>query len=72
MSNASNSLSPQQLLQYVAALPNYIHCTVFLEMPVATFPVHTKHKVCAVFKGQESNSIQDTPHVSHTFSNTKI
>jgi len=30
MSNASNSLSPQMLLQYVAAIPKYISCTVFL------------------------------------------
>ena len=63
---ASNSLPPQVLLQYVAATPNYIHCTVFLEMPVATFPVHTKPKVCTVFTGHTSNVIKDKPHVSHT------
>ena len=65
-SKASNSYSPQVLLQYVAAIPNYIRCTGFLEMPVATFPVHTKPKVCTVFTGQTSNVIKDKPHVSHT------
>jgi len=30
MYKASNSLSPQELLQYVAAILNYIDCAVFL------------------------------------------
>ena len=54
---------------YCNMLPPYLTAfTVqsYLKMPFATFPVHTKHKVCTAFKGQEPNSIQDTPHVSHT------
>ena len=42
MSKASNSLSPQELVQCVAALPNYIHCTGFL----------SKEIICTFFKGQ--------------------
>ena len=58
MSKASNSLSPQELLQCVAAIFIYTHCTVFLEMPVATFPVHTKPKVCTIVTDQISNMIK--------------
>ena len=34
-------------------------------MPVATFPVHTKPKVCTIFTDQTSNFIKDKPHVFH-------
>jgi hypothetical protein len=52
VSNSSNSLSHQELLQYVAAIPNYIHCIVFLEMQITTISALKKPNFCAVFKGQ--------------------
>jgi len=38
MSNPSNSLSPQQLMQYVAAIPNYIHSTIIIKNPGCDIP----------------------------------
>ena len=52
VSNVSNSLSPQELLQYVAAVPNYIHCTVFHKNGDHDIPCSTKTKFCAVFEGE--------------------
>ena len=49
LSNASNSSSPQQLLQYVAAIPNNIHCTVFLRNANQDIPCCTQPKALCCF-----------------------
>jgi len=68
----SSCLMPVNLYHpnsYCNMLPPYL--TTFngqssLKIPVVAFPVHTKHKVCTVFKGPQSNANQDSPYVSHT------
>jgi len=50
VSNGNNSLSPQELLQYVAALPNYNHYTVFLRNVDHDIPCSTKPNVLCCFQ----------------------
>jgi hypothetical protein len=53
ISKASNSLSSQELLQYVPPHLSTFNVQSYLKIPVATFPIHTKSKVCIAFKGQD-------------------
>jgi hypothetical protein len=64
LSKASNSLSPQEILQYVAAIPNNIHYTVFLRNANHDIPCPNKTnrlccfhttKLCTVLKVRKSH-----------------